>query len=134
MTAVFLCTADHVCGDRGDGFGPECQNCGGSATLGDTQEAFRFDHGTFCSMECADEAVEFQERVAAERAALYACCDDCGFDRSEHSPTCSNIGECSHASARRGNVTVPVCDEPAVVGVLDIRVAPGSPTTLRSWS
>jgi len=40
----------------------ECQNCGGSASLGGTQERLETDIGVYCSVECHDEARDFRER------------------------------------------------------------------------
>jgi hypothetical protein len=37
------------------GHDDECQCCGGSASLGGTQEALRTDIGVYCSAECHDE-------------------------------------------------------------------------------
>lgn len=67
----------------------ECVNCGGSATLGGTQEALVTDHGTFCSTDCHDEAAEFADRAkrAVENSRVYAC-RDCGLDNYEHTADC----------------------------------------------
>ena len=64
----------------------ECQNCGGSATLGGTQEALKTPEGTFCSADCHDEAVEFAERAKAGHRSNW--CPECGFDNHEHSTEC----------------------------------------------
>jgi hypothetical protein len=45
----------------------ECQNCGGSASLGGTQERLGTPEGTFCSTECHDEAIEARERWRPQR-------------------------------------------------------------------
>lgn len=42
----------------------ECQNCGGSASLGGTQLRLVTPDGTYCSTECHDEAMEFRERTS----------------------------------------------------------------------
>lgn len=56
----------------------ECQNCGGSASLGGTQDRLVTDIGTFCSTDCHDEAQEFRERVDRQASRVTGCrsCDD----------------------------------------------------------
>jgi hypothetical protein len=44
------------------GTADECQNCGGSASLGGTQEPLRTDIGAYCGVECFDEALEAHAR------------------------------------------------------------------------
>lgn len=41
--------------------------------------------GRYCSTACFDDA---RERLEAEQLRR-ACCAECGYDRQEHSPTCS---------------------------------------------
>ena len=76
-----------VCGDT-------CCGCGGSATLGGTQEAIPGSSPTlrYCSIACHDE----WEDELAHRAELRACCPLCGFDQQEHADGCAR-GETSDA-------------------------------------
>lgn len=68
----------------------ECQNCGGSATLGGTQHPVENGRGgRFCCVGCMDEAAEFTARARAEWDAQRATCPCCGFDNSEHAPGCA---------------------------------------------
>jgi hypothetical protein len=70
----------------------ECLNCGGSASLGGTQEPLRADHGTYCSLDCHDEAVEFAARMKHRLWSDY--CPSCGFDRHEHAEDCNASTKC----------------------------------------
>lgn len=80
--SVFLCGESSI--------GPVgCQNCGGSATLGGTQDALWTDGGTFCSDECYEEHIEFCARQDEARRRRLTVCSDCGFDNSEHAVDCS---------------------------------------------
>ena len=78
--SIFLCTPEHV------GHG-ECMNCGGSSTIGGTQEALHTDHGIFCSTDCHDEAAEYQARAKAP--SRVTACNGCGLDNFEHADTCT---------------------------------------------
>jgi hypothetical protein len=73
--AIFLCF----------GSPDECQNCGGSASLGGTQEPIVCGVGTYCSMECHDESLDFMERTKR----ISDWCPACGYDNHEHSPDCT---------------------------------------------
>lgn len=77
MTAVFLCY----------GHPDECQNCGGSAGLGGTQERLVTEIGTFCDDDCFEEAVEFQARAKAP--TRITGCRSCGLDNFEHTADCA---------------------------------------------
>jgi hypothetical protein len=74
----------------------ECPNCGGSATLGGTQEPVETDRGRFCSDDCAADAEEM-----ARRTRVSDWCQQCGYDRHEHAPTCSR----ARVAAETGEAT-----------------------------
>lgn len=77
---IFLCYGDL----------DECQNCGGSATLGGTQNPTEDGRGgRFCCVGCMDEAHEANERRAAAHRRQFACCPSCGYDNSEDAPECA---------------------------------------------
>jgi hypothetical protein len=75
MSAVFVCF----------GSPDECLNCGGSASLGGTQEPVVSTRGNFCSEDCAADAEEMAQREKRRRDDW---CPSCGFDNHEHAPTC----------------------------------------------
>jgi len=77
------------------GWPDECLNCGGSASLGGTQEPVVSDRGRFCSEDCAADAEEFAQR--AKREAASSWCPSCGFDNHEHDDDCEHANDCAHS-------------------------------------
>ncbi len=75
----------------------ECQNCGGSNTLGGTQHPVENGRGgRYCSTDCLEEADEFQARARAEHERRFACCPACGYDNAEHAPGCEGAAPAQH--------------------------------------
>jgi hypothetical protein len=77
-----------VCDARDVGVYDECVCCGGSATLGGTQEALTVNGRRYCSEDCAADWEAFlrhQDKVRAED-----WCPTCGYDQREHASDCAD--------------------------------------------
>jgi hypothetical protein len=67
----------HLCGIGDVGLADTCMNCGGSASLGGTQEPAWDGNGwPFCSTECLDEDGERKARKLEERRARCWTCEE----------------------------------------------------------